>query len=304
MLDMATVSSAYNFDNTMIKQVIGLQCQTNSGIPQGVLSTLNAFQQELRPYSQITTPAWLQELKSFVAVQNTWKAPDLQTVGQSIQRICDVWSPVMQTITRQQYQKWAIPQIETTMLDLIQSSCSNLKHDAIGIVDGMFSVTVEAIVGIVEKFKDLKPVVIVDYLQIVAPSMSMDGRRTLDSRESIDHIVHELKALQSKLDLTILAISSLNRQNYLIPVDFESFKESGGIEYTADVIWGLQLSIMSDKLFGKEANIKEKRDMVRLAKAATPREIDLVCLKNRYGRSSYRVGFHYYPKSDIFIPVL
>ena len=130
MLDMATVSSAYNFDNTMIKQVIGLQCQTNSGIPQGVLSTLNAFQQELRPYSQITTPAWLQELKSFVAVQNTWKAPDLQTVGQSIQRICDVWSPVMQTITRQQYQKWAIPQIETTMLDLIQSSCSNLKHDA------------------------------------------------------------------------------------------------------------------------------------------------------------------------------
>lgn len=131
MLDIATVSSAYNFDNTMIKQVIGLQCQTNSGIPRGVLSTLNAFQQELRPYSQITTPAWLQELKSFVAVQNTWKAPDLQTVGQSIQRICDVWSPVMQTITRQQYQKWAIPQIETTMLDLVQSSCSNLKHDAI-----------------------------------------------------------------------------------------------------------------------------------------------------------------------------
>ena len=26
----------------------------------------------------------------------------------------------------------------------------------------------------------------------------------------------------------------------MTPVDFESFKESGGIEYTADVVWGLQ----------------------------------------------------------------
>ena len=36
------------------------------------------------------------------------------------------------------------------------------------------------------------------------------------------------------------------------------------------------------------------------AKASSPRAIDLVCLKNRYGVSSYTVNFEYYPASDFF----
>lgn len=171
------------------------------------------------------------------------------------------------------------------------------------IVDGMFSMTVEDIEAVVERYVAFKPVVIVDYLQIVAPSMSMDGRRRMDAREAIDHIVHRLKAFQSKYDLTVIVISSLNRQNYLVPIDFESFKESGGIEYTADVMWGLQLAVMSDPVFGKEGNIKEKRDKVRIAKAANPRSIDLVCLKNRFGQTGYTAQFNYFPASDAFQPV-
>ena len=168
------------------------------------------------------------------------------------------------------------------------------------IIDGIFSMTVEDIENVVTQFitaHKCKPVVIVDYLQIVAPSMSMDGRRKMDTREAVDHIVHRLKALQSQYDLTVIVISSLNRQNYLTPIDFESFKESGGIEYTADVIWGLQLSVMSNELFGREGKIKEKRDMVRKAKLASPRNIDLVCLKNRFGPSSYTVQFKRYPSA-------
>lgn len=175
------------------------------------------------------------------------------------------------------------------------------------IIDGTFSMTVEDIENVVTQFitaHKCKPVVIVDYLQIVAPSMSMDGRRKMDTREAVDHIVHRLKALQNKYDLTVIVISSLNRQNYLTPIDFESFKESGGIEYTADVIWGLQLSVMSDELFGREGKIKEKRDKVREAKTANPRAIDLVCLKNRYGRASYTAQFNYFPASDTFVPIL
>jgi len=93
----------------------------------------------------------------------------------------------------------------------------------------------------------------------------------------------------------------LNRSNYLTPVDFESFKESGGIEYTADVIWGLQLTAINDDLFSKEGKIKEKRERIREAKAETPRKVELLCLKNRYGISSYRAVFDYYPKYDLFI---
>ena len=179
------------------------------------------------------------------------------------------------------------------------------------IIDGAFSATVEDIRGLTEGLINqmgVKPVVIVDYLQIIAPSL-VNGRIP-DTKTSIDHIVHSLKVLQRDYDLAVIAISSLNRQNYLTPIDFESFKESGGIEYTADVIWGLQLSLLNDKEFyhhydntGKqkgETSLKEKREKVMQAKASSPRAIDLACLKNRYGVSSYTVNFEYYPASDFF----
>ena len=37
------------------------------------------------------------------------------------------------------------------------------------------------------------------------------------------------------------------------------------------------------------------------AKAASPRQVSLVCLKNRFGISNYKVNFNYYPAYDIFI---
>ena len=63
-------------------------------------------------------------------MKNAWQIPELQTIAQNVQRICDVWSPAMQAISPQRYQSWAVPQLETTMLDLIRSSCANLTQDA------------------------------------------------------------------------------------------------------------------------------------------------------------------------------
>jgi len=148
----------------------------------------------------------------------------------------------------------------------------------------------------IETYK-VKPVVIVDYLQIIPPT---DPRQS--DKEKVDNIVRGLKKLQSENDLVLFVISSINRQNYLTPIDFESFKESGGIEYTADVVWGLQLQILNDDIFNGEKKIKEKREKVRIAKKAIPREIELVCLKNRYGVSSYSCGFKYDPRFDLFEP--
>lgn len=141
----------------------------------------------------------------------------------------------------------------------------------------------------------VKPVVIVDYLQIIPTTDSHQS-----DKEKIDNIIRGLKKLQSENDLVIFVISSLNRANYLQPIDFESFKESGGIEYTADVVWGLQLQILNEDLFNGEKRIKEKREKLREAKKAIPREIELVCLKNRYGVSSYSCGFKYDPRFDLF----
>lgn len=192
----------------------------------------------------------------------------------------------------------------TEMADQINQYTKAVK-DRIIIIDGAFSITVENIAEIVGDFiceTKCKPVVIVDYLQIIAPSTQ--GGKTLNTKESIDHIVHSLKALQSNDELTVIAVSSLNRQNYTTPIDYESFKESGGIEYTADVVWGLQLGVINEEIFNKEGKIKEKREKIVAAKASTPRAIDLVCLKNRYGTSNYKTQFDYFQKSDFFVPVI
>ena len=126
---MATISSAYNFDNAMVKQMIGLQSWMDPGVPVGVLSALNALQGALRPFSQTAVPAWLQELNALNDLQRPWQIPQLQTVAQNVQRINDIWSPAIQSITSQ-YQSWAVSKLETTMLDLIQSSCANLTRAA------------------------------------------------------------------------------------------------------------------------------------------------------------------------------
>jgi len=172
--------------------------------------------------------------------------------------------------------------------------------DRISIIECNFNTNIYSIVNYTKAYMEtynVKPVVIVDYLQIIPP---VDPRQS--DKEKVDSIVRGLKKLQSENDLVVFVISSINRANYLTPIDFESFKESGGIEYTADVVWGLQLQILNDDLFNSEKKIKEKREKVRQAKKAIPREIELVCLKNRYGVSSYSCGFKYDPRFDLFEP--
>lgn len=169
------------------------------------------------------------------------------------------------------------------------------------IVECGFDTNVENVTETVKSYMEQtrsKPIVIVDYLQILAP---VNNSQT--AKDVVDYNVRALKKLQADNDLVVIVISSLNRQNYLTPIDFSSFKESGGIEYTCDVMWGLQLNIMNDELFDKEAKLKAKREAVKEAKIANPRDIELVCLKNRYGVSSYSCRFKYYARYDYFLPV-
>lgn len=172
-------------------------------------------------------------------------------------------------------------------------------QDRMSVIEGNFACTVSFIGEYVRRYmsrNEVKPVVIVDYLQI----LQGEGRQTV--KEQTDNNVTELKRISRALDLPIILVSSVNRSNYLAPIDFESFKESGGIEYTADVVWGLQLSALNDELFTKEKSIVEKRERIREAKQEMPRHVELVCLKNRYGISSYKASFEYYPQFDLFRP--
>ncbi|MDR0728455.1 MAG: toprim domain-containing protein [Puniceicoccales bacterium] len=137
------------------------------------------------------------------------------------------------------------------------------------------------------------PLVVVDYLQLLAPY----GER-LSDKQNVDKSVLELKRLSRDFHIPLVVISSLNRANYMSPVVFESFKESGGIEYTADVVCGLQLGCLREALFcqeHREHGPTQRRERLQAAKAANPREIELVCLKNRSDRAGWTLRLEYFP---------
>lgn len=175
--------------------------------------------------------------------------------------------------------------------------------DRLSIIEGNFNCNISFIGDYVRRYvkqNNCKPIIIIDYLQILQPS---DDNKRTTAKETIDNTVTELKRISREHDLTVFIISSVNRANYLSPIDFESLKESGGIEYTADVIWGLQLQCLNDALFSEDKKVKEKRLKIREEKAKNPRKIELLCLKNRYGISNYNCSFDYYPSNDLFVQI-
>ena len=175
--------------------------------------------------------------------------------------------------------------------------------ERLSIIEGNFNCDIGFIADYIRRYRQrtgAAPVVFIDYLQILQPAA--DGKTRSSKKDEVDLAITELKRLSRELDLTIIVISSINRANYMTPFAFESLKESGGIEFTADVVWGLQLACLDEELFDKEGSIKAKRKRINEAKAEEPRKIKFVCLKNRYGISSYDCAFAYYPQFDLFVP--
>ena len=135
------------------------------------------------------------------------------------------------------------------------------------------------------------PVVCLDYLQIVPNSRD-------SAKLGIDDSVRKLKKFQRNTNTTFIVISSFNRTNYMQSVSFESFKESGNIEYTADVVWALQLNVLN---YINPNNIADSRKRIDDAKKKQPRQIQLKCLKNRQG-TNYDCLFNYFSAHDFFQP--
>lgn len=181
-------------------------------------------------------------------------------------------------------------------------------QDKLSVIEGNLDSTVSYIKEYTQRYieqNSVKPVVIVDYLQVMQPEKDPEtGRKPTDPKQVTDYNITQLKRMSRALEIPVIVVSSVNRSNYLTPIDFESFKESGGIEYTADVVWGLQLAVIHEDIFNGDpkTKVKEKRERVAAAKEAMPRDIELVCLKNRYGKSRYAVQFTYYPQFDYYKP--
>lgn len=155
--------------------------------------------------------------------------------------------------------------------------------------EGMGNIGVEQIREVVQRHISITgqtPTVIIDYVQILAP---YDIRAT--DKQNTDKAVLELKRLSRDYKMTVLGISSFNRDSYKKDggenqgrVSMTDFKESGAIEYSADVLMGLEFTSAGTKEYSERA--EKKKD---------PRQIRLVILKNRNGKAWENACFKYYP---------
>lgn len=158
--------------------------------------------------------------------------------------------------------------------------------DFLEISEGSGNIGYKEIRAAVQAYKvenGVYPVVVIDYLQIMAPA---DPRAT--DKQNTDKTVLELKRMSRDFNVPVLAISSFNRENYNQAVNMAAFKESGAVEYSADVLIGLQYGYMRRRKDETEkaraARIAEARDHVQEEAAqGLPILVDAVILKNRNG---------------------
>lgn len=129
------------------------------------------------------------------------------------------------------------------------------------------------------------PVIVIDYLQIIKPC---DSR--INDKQNVDRIVSELKRISRDFRVPVIVISSLNRESYNLPINMAAFKESGTIEYSSDVLIGLQMKGVGESGFN-----------IDTAKMRDPRQIELKILKNRNGKTGGFVNFLYYPAYSYFV---
>lgn len=128
------------------------------------------------------------------------------------------------------------------------------------------------------------PVVIIDYLQILAPYSER-----FSDKQNTDQAVKELKQISRDHKTPVIGISSLNRASYNSRIAMESFKETGSIEYSSDVLIGLQFKGVGTESFDTNR-----------AKSADTRNIESVILKNRNGKSGSKLEYSYYPEFNYF----
>ena len=118
-------------------------------------------------------------------------------------------------------------------------------------------------------------------------------------------------------DIPVVVISAFNRASYTDPVSMGSFRESSGIEYSADVLFGLQyfgMDFESSGYHDKEGNHVDGtesttthvvrvnqlfEEMQDVAAKGGEQDIELKIMKNRNG-SRGTLPFVFTPKYNYF----
>lgn len=189
-------------------------------------------------------------------------------------------------------------------MDTIMGACKRYEDYAkhIKIIEGMANVGVNEVREAVEKHIELTgktPVVILDYLQILAPY----NERATDKQNN-DRAVTELKRIARDYNAVVIAISSFNRENYTQPVNMSAYKESGNIEYSVDVAIALQYEGMDYKDGETEKDRQQRiRQLVKdnkgWGKAGRCQKLQIKVLKNRNSPQG-ECAINFWPRYNYF----
>ena len=126
----------------------------------------------------------------------------------------------------------------------------------------------------------------IDYLQIIKDK---DTRKT--DKQKVDDAVGDLYRTARDFKTPVLVISSFNRNSYNSDAAMDSFKESGGIEYSGDYVIALQPRGMREGV--TKDDIKANKKLFKNTKAADNRLIEAVILKQRLGKTEVKYNLDY-----------
>lgn len=149
------------------------------------------------------------------------------------------------------------------------------------IYEGVGNIGVQEIKDKVEEhiaYTGRKPVVVVDYLQIMSPH---DVRAT--DKQIVDYSVLNLKEMSRRHKIPVITISAFNRGSYgKKDVDEDAFRESSSIEYTSNCLISLKYREQGESDFNlQEAKLEKERD------------IELNILKNRFAPSGGTIYYEF-----------
>jgi len=183
-------------------------------------------------------------------------------------------------------------------IEVLNKGVENYKgiKGNVAIIEGNFGLGVKEIRERIKqniRLRGKKPLVVVDYFQILKPFSPH-----MSDKQANDYNISELKRISRDYDIPIIAICSLNRYNYNSTIGFESLKETGSLEYSADVVLGMQLRGIEN--VAKAKTETDKRNLVNQLKNQDPREIEVAIIKQRDGMAFAKQDLRYFPKVNWF----
>lgn len=158
--------------------------------------------------------------------------------------------------------------------------------------EGLGDITAKDVRKMVQQHRDMTgqtPLLCLDYVQILQPL-----NPHASDKQNLDAATLELKRISRDYKTPVVILSSLNRMNYDQPINLAAMKESGALEYTADLVLGLQLQNAGS------SRAQSDKEWINDRMKEDPRRLEVKVLKNRNGRRGESLYFDYYSLFNCF----